>query len=261
MSPVKLELETVRLELSRGVARLVLDRPHALNAWTRKLGEELTLALDRAAEDSAVRAIVLTGAGRAFSAGADLKSGREFRSDGKPDALTLLREVYNPLLLRVRTIPKPTIAAVNGPAVGIGCSLALASDLILAAESAYFQLAFVNVGLGLDGGASATLSARVGQARAFQMAYLGEQVPAAQALEWGLINHVLPADELDNAAQGLANKLAAGSPGSYANIKRTINNVAYPRFEEQLDLEAELQQERAESEDYATAVRGFAAKH
>jgi 2-(1,2-epoxy-1,2-dihydrophenyl)acetyl-CoA isomerase len=87
------------------------------------------------------------------------------------------------------------------------------------------------------------------------------KVPAAEALEWGLINHVLPADELDNAAHGLANKLAAGSPGSYANIKRTINNVAYARFEEQLDLEAELQQERAESEDFASALRGFAAKH
>ena len=166
-------------------------------------------ALDHAAEDPEVRAIVFTGAGRAFSSGADLKAGGEFgreRQAGRaaPGCAT----VYNPLILRVRTVPKPVIAAVNGPAVGIGCSLALACDLIVAAESAYFLLAFVNIGLGLDGGASMTLPARVGHARAFEIAYLGERIPAAQALDWGLVNRVVADAELTAAASALA----GGSP-------------------------------------------------
>jgi len=127
----------------------------------------------------------------------------------------------------VRTIPKPVIAAVNGPAVGIGCSLALAADMIVASESAYFLLAFVNIGLGLDGGASATLAERVGHARAFEIAYLGERIPAATALDWGLVNRVVPDSELEVTVSALAAKLAAGPPGSYANIKRAINAHAY----------------------------------
>ena len=151
---------TVDLRVERGVGWVTLNRPEALNAWTRTLGEQLLAALDQLADDDEVRAIVLTGAGRAFSAGADLKSIGAAGDGTAPDVLSLLREVYNPLLLRVRTLPKPVVAAVNGPAAGIGCSLALAADLIVAAESAYFLLAFANIGLGLDGGASATLQAR-----------------------------------------------------------------------------------------------------
>jgi len=122
-----LDLETVKLDIDGAVARVTLNRPEALNAWTRQLGEDMLSALDRAAEDAAVRAIVLTGEGRAFSSGADLKAGSEFGANGSPDVLTRLRTTYNPLLLMVRTVTKPVIAAVNGPAVGIGCSLALAA--------------------------------------------------------------------------------------------------------------------------------------
>jgi 2-(1,2-epoxy-1,2-dihydrophenyl)acetyl-CoA isomerase len=180
--------------------------------------------------------------------------------NGSPDVLTPLREVYNPLILRVRTLPKPVVAAVNGPAVGIGCSLALAADLIVAAESAYFLLAFVNIGLGLDGGASQTLTARVGHARAFEIAYLGERIPAAKALSWGLVNEVVDAAELEARVSQLAARLAAGPPGSYANIKRTINERAYAGFAELLDLEAVLQQERAESKDFSEGVLAFVQK-
>jgi len=257
---IESELETVALTLTEGVARMVLNRPEALNAWTKQLGEELNAALDHAAEDPDVRAIVLTGAGRAFSSGADLKAGGELGGNGVPDVLTLLRTVYNPLILRVRTVPKPVIAAVNGPAAGIGCSLALASDLIVAADSAYFLLAFVNIGLGLDGGASLTLPARVGHARALEMAYLGERIPAAQALSWGMINQVVPAAELEDAVSALATRLAVGPPGSYATIKRTINDWAYDGFDELLELEAVLQQERAESADFAEGVLAFTEK-
>jgi 2-(1,2-epoxy-1,2-dihydrophenyl)acetyl-CoA isomerase len=252
-----LELETVQLDVSDRVARIVLNRPDALNAWTTQLGEDMRAALEHAAEDPEVRAIVFTGAGRAFSSGADLKAGGHFTDDGKPDVLSRLRGVYNPLLLRVRTVPKPVIAAVNGPAVGIGCSLALAADLIIAGESAYFLLAFVNIGLGLDGGASMTLPLRVGHARAFEIAYLGERISADTALEWGLVNRVVPDESLAETVAELAAKLAAGPPGSYANIKRTINASAYERFEQLLDQEAELQQGRAESADFMEGVLAF----
>jgi 2-(1,2-epoxy-1,2-dihydrophenyl)acetyl-CoA isomerase len=254
------DLETVKLETTSGVARIVLNRPQALNAWTRQLGEDMLSALHKVADDQEVRAIVFTGEGRAFSSGADLKAGGELGADGKVDVLTRLRTVYHPLIRGVRTVPKPVIAAVNGPAVGIGCSLALATDLIIAAQSAYFLLAFVNVGLGLDGGASLTLPARVGHARAFEIAYLGERIAAPQALEWGLINRVVPDDELDDAVAALAERLASGPPGSYANIKRTINDRLFVGFEDLLELEAVLQQERAESADFVEGVLAFTQK-
>jgi 2-(1,2-epoxy-1,2-dihydrophenyl)acetyl-CoA isomerase len=255
-----LNLETVDLTRSDGVAWVTMNRPEALNAWTRQLGRDMLAALDEVAQDPALRAIVLTGAGRAFSSGADLKAGGETGAGGEMDVLSPLREVYNPLLLRVRTIPKPVIAAVNGPAVGIGCSLALAADLVVASESAYFLLAFVNIGLGLDGGASQSLVARVGHARAFEMAYLGQRISAEQAERWNLINEVVAEDALTGRVGELAAQLAAGPPGSYATIKRTINTRAYAGFEELLDLEAVEQQQRAGSKDFVEGVVAFMQK-
>ena len=253
-------MRTTQLKLVGGVAWITLNRPEALNAWTRELGEDLGSALEQAAARPEARAIVVTGAGRAFSAGADLKASEELHGQGKPDVLTRLRETYNPLIRRIRTIPKPVVAAVNGPAAGIGCSLALAADLIIAAESAYFLLAFVNIGLALDGGASVFLPARIGHARAFELAYLGERLTATRALEWGLINRVVPDAELESEVGALAAKLAAGPPGSYASIKRTLNDQLYPRIERQLDNEAVLQQERAESADFAEGILALMQK-
>jgi 2-(1,2-epoxy-1,2-dihydrophenyl)acetyl-CoA isomerase len=255
---IDLDLQTVELQVSDRVASVTLNRPSALNAWTPQLGRELGAVLDRVAEDPEVRVIVFTGAGRAFSSGADLKNRAE--ADGTMDVQSALRDIYNPVMLRVRTVPKPVIAAVNGPAVGIGCSLALACDLIVAAESAYFLMAFVNIGLTLDGGASHTLPARVGHARAFEIAYLGERIAAAQALEWGLVNRVVPDGELAGAVGELSAKLAAGPPGSYAAIKRSINARAYAEFDDALELEAALQQERATSSDFGEGVMAFLEK-
>jgi len=257
---IGLDLETIAVDVREGVAWLTLNRPESLNAWTTQLAKELLAAIDHAADHREVRAIVLTGAGRAFSSGADLTADGGLGADGSPDVLTRLRGVFNPLLLRVRTVPKPVIAAVNGPAAGIGCSLALAADLIVAAESAYFLLAFVNIGLGLDGGASLSLPARVGHARAFEMAYLGERIEATRALAWGLVNQVVPDAELEPATSALAARLASGPPGSYAAIKRTLNDRLYAGFDELLDLEAVLQQERAESADFAEGVLAFMHK-
>jgi 2-(1,2-epoxy-1,2-dihydrophenyl)acetyl-CoA isomerase len=252
-----LELQTVKLQIDSGVATIELNRPEALNAWTRALGEDMLAALERAASESDVRAVVFTGAGRAFSSGADLKSGGELGPSGRLDVGSQLREAYNPLLLRVRNVDKPVIAKVNGPAVGIGCSLALACDLIVAAESAYFLLAFVNIGLGLDGGASLTLPLRAGHARAFEMAFLGERIPAARALEWGLVNRVVPDAELDEAVSSVAARLCAASPGALATMKRTINHRLYASLEDVLALETALQQERVESADFMEGVMAF----
>ncbi|HEY1510571.1 MAG TPA: enoyl-CoA hydratase-related protein [Solirubrobacteraceae bacterium] len=255
-----LDLQTVQCRIADGIGVMTLNRPPQLNAWIRRLGDDMLEALDGFASDPAVRAIVVTGAGRAFSSGADLKDTESFRPDGTVDVLTPLRESYNPVLMRIRTIDKPVIAAVNGPAAGIGCSLALACDLIVAARSAYFLLAFVNIGLGLDGGASMTLAARVGHARAFEIAYLGERIPASQALEWGMINRVVDDEQLQPAVDELAARLAAGAPGSYATIKRTINARAYEGFAELLDLEAVLQQQRTVTRDFREAAAAFAQK-
>jgi 2-(1,2-epoxy-1,2-dihydrophenyl)acetyl-CoA isomerase len=256
-----LKLETVRCGSDNGVGTITLNRPDALNAWIRRLGDDMLAALEHHAADPDVRVIVFTGAGRAFSAGADLKAGGELvGADGGFDALTPLREHYHPLLLRVRTVDKPVIAAVNGPAAGIGCSLALAADLIVATRSAYFLLAFVNIGLGLDGGASQLLRERVGHARAFQMAFLGERVDAEQALAWGMINQVVDDDQLGAAVAELAARLVAGPPGSYATIKRTINARAYDDFAQLLELEAVQQQQRIESKDFIEGVSAFVQK-
>src|SRR3954449_10246552 len=189
--------DTVIWEQDGGVGRLTLNRPDTLNAWTAEFGRELKAVIQGEASDESVRAVLITGAGRGFSSGADLKAGFDpHPEDGMPDVRKELHELYHPVIAGVRRLPKPVVAAVNGPAVGIGCSLALACDLVLAAESAFFGLAFVNIGLMPDGGSTAFVPPAVGRARAFQMALLGERIPAQQALDWGLVNWVYPDDRL-----------------------------------------------------------------
>ena len=158
-----------------------------------------------------MRAVVITGAGRAFSSGADLKdfSGGETTPDGRPDVYKTLTERYHPIMQAIREMPKPVVAAVNGAAVGIGCSLALCCDLIVAAESAYFLLAFVNIGLVPDGGSSLFVPTRIGMARATELAMLGERMAAAKALEWGLINRVVPDERFAEETAALAARLAS----------------------------------------------------
>ena len=240
--------------------RITLNRPDAMNAWDKQLGAELLAAVEEAAGDAAVRAVVITGAGRAFSSGADLRAGFDPTPEGHPDVETVLHEVYHPIITGLRQLPKPVVAAVNGPAVGIGCSLALAADLVVARESAYFLLAFVNIGLVPDGGSSLLLPERVGLARATEMAMLGERIPARQALEWGLINRVTSDDELDPVVDELAARLAAGPTRAYAGIKRQLNHWLFTRMAEQLDLEASIQQASAASGDFAEGVQAFLEK-
>src|SRR5918911_1526313 len=175
-------------EQSGGVGRITLNRPESLNAWTDEFGRELKQAITGDAADQSVRAVLITGAGRGFSSGADLKSGFDpHPDDGMPDIRKELNDLYHPLIAGVRRLEKPVVAAVNGPAVGIGASLAFACDLVLAAESSFFGLAFANIGLMPDGGATALLPAAVGKARAFELTLLAERLPAARALGWGLV--------------------------------------------------------------------------
>ncbi len=255
-----LELETVDLELRERVAWITLNRPEALNAFTPQMAGELLQVIDRLSQDREVRALVLRGAGRGFSSGADLKQATSWGSDGRIDLGTPLRDVFHPLILRLRTLEKPVIAAVHGGAVGFGCSVALAADIVVAAQSAYFLLAFANVGLTLDGGSSALLVARAGQGRASEMGLLAERIGAERALAWGLANQVVEDAQLEPAAGRLADRLAAGAPGSHAATKRALNQAAYPRLAEQLNLEAELQQERAMSADFIEGVSAFMQK-
>jgi len=252
---------TVTLQRRGAVATIELNRPDAMNAWNREFGEELRTVVERTAADPDVRAVVITGAGRAFSAGADLKDpGFSLTPEGHPDVRQALTERYHPIITGIREMPKPVIAAVNGPAAGIGCSLALSCDLVLAADSAYFLLAFVNIGLVPDGGSSVFVPARVGFTRAIEMATLGERVPAPQALDWGLINRVHPDDAFPAEVEALMDRLAAGPTASYAGTKRQLNARVYAGMEEQLELEARVQEEMAASDDFLEGVTAFVEK-
>jgi len=253
--------ETIVWEQTGGVGRLTLNRPETLNAWTPQLGIELRTIIERDAADEAVRAVLITGAGRGFSSGADLKAGFDpAPDDGMPDVYKELHDVYHPAIAGLRRLEKPVVAAVNGPAVGIGCSLALACDLIMAAESAYFGLAFVNIGLMPDGGSTAFVPPAVGRARAFQMALLGERIPAPQALEWGLVNWVHPDDRLMPEAEALVERMAAGPTRSYAASKRALNQFIYRDLDAQLDLEAELQHALGRTKDFIEGTVAFVEK-
>src|SRR5215203_2280867 len=253
--------EHVVWEQGGGVGRVTLNRPDSLNAWTEDFGLELKQVITGDAADESVRAVLITGAGRGFSSGADLKAGFDpHPDDGMPDIRRNLLELYHPVIAGVRRLEKPVVAAVNGPAVGIGASLALACDLVLAAESAYFGLAFVNIGLMPDGGSTLFVPTAVGKARAFQMALLGERIEARRALEWGLVNFVHPDDRLLDEAYALVARLAAGPTRSYAGSKRALNQMLYPDLDGQLSLEAELQHGLARTRDFQEGALAFLEK-
>ena len=256
-----LETVTLRRGASNGAElRIELNRPDRMNAWDRQLGLDLRAAVELAADDASVRAVTITGSGRAFSSGADLRAGFDPAPDGRPDLGTVLRERYHPIIVGVRRLPKPVLAAVNGPAVGIGCSLALACDLIVAKESAYFLLAFVNIGLVPDGGSSVFVPARAGAGRAAAMALLGERIPAARASAWGLVDVVTSDDSFDEEVDALAERLATGPTRAYAAAKEQINARAYAGLEEQLELEASQQHDLAGSADFTEGVTAFLEK-
>jgi 2-(1,2-epoxy-1,2-dihydrophenyl)acetyl-CoA isomerase len=252
--------ETVDLYRDGAAAKIVLNRPARMNALSVGLSDDLLTVLREVAHDDSVRAVLLTGAGKAFCSGADLKESAEAAQAGKLDTDTVLIRRYHPIVTTIRQMEKPVVTAVNGPAAGAGVSLALAGDLVVAAESAYFMLAFVGIGLVPDGGASLFVPSRVGFARAAEMALLGEPVPAAKAVEWGLINFAWPDAEFAAKADALVQRLADGPTRSYAASKRELNHWLYDRMDAHLELEASLQRELATSADFIEGVGAFLQK-
>src|SRR3954470_9520326 len=254
--------ETVTWNVADGVGQITLNRPDTLNAWNTQFGLDLREIVTKDAQDDSVRSLLITGAGRGFSSGADLKNEGtgDTADDGLPDVRKRLTELYHPILLGLRELPKPVVAAVNGPAVGIGASLAFACDLLVASSTAYFNLAFVNIGLMPDVGSPACVPAAVGKARAFEMAYLGDRIPAQQALDWGLINHVVEPESLPKESLELAQRLAQGPTRSYAGSKRALNRMLYGDLNAQLEFEAEIQHELFRTNDVREGVTAFVEK-
>jgi 2-(1,2-epoxy-1,2-dihydrophenyl)acetyl-CoA isomerase len=255
------EGDTVRTRRDGTVAVVELHRPDSLNAFNVQMAKELHAALSSIAGESAVRAVVLTGAGRGFSSGFDLLSGGlPTLPSGRPDLRWGLLEVFNPVVLLLREMPQPVVAAINGVAAGIGASYALACDLIVAARSATLLLAFVNVGLVPDGGSTVLVQARAGIGRALEMSLLGDQISAERALEWGLVNRVEDDERLMDEAMAMARRLGEGPRAAQAAIKALVNATILDQLKSQLTLEADLQGVRGESDEAADAVRAFVAK-
>jgi 2-(1,2-epoxy-1,2-dihydrophenyl)acetyl-CoA isomerase len=253
---------TVNVCRTARAVKIELNRPERMNAWSAAMSADLLSALRAAAADDGVRAVMLTGAGRAFCSGADLKDAmaQAAANGGRLDNQATLVEAYNPIVTTIREMAKPVLTAVNGPAAGAGLSLALAGDLVVAAESAYFTLAFVNIGLVPDAGASLFVPSRIGFARAAEMALLGEPVSAARAADIGLINAVWPDGEFAARADALLERLGNGPTRSYAGSKRELNHWLYARMPEHLAFEAELQGELADSKDFREGVAAFLEK-
>jgi 2-(1,2-epoxy-1,2-dihydrophenyl)acetyl-CoA isomerase len=252
--------DTVLVTSSEGVATITLNRPDALNSLTVELKEALLEVFRQVAADPAARAVVLTGAGRGFCAGQDLREHAELLAAGDASPLNTVEKHYNPLALALATMPKPVIAAVNGMAAGAGASLTFAADFRIAADNAKFLLAFANVGLGLDTGASWTLPRLIGQARATALALLAEPVSASAALEMGLVNAVVPGEELAGAAHELAARLAAGPTAAYAAIKESFAFASAHPFSAALEKEGELQNRLGATADHRDATAAFVRK-
>lgn len=247
----------LRVEVADAIATITLDRPDALNSLTVPLKEDLRTALERAGTDPAVRAVVLTGAGRAFCAGQDLRERLE------PDAAPLAEEIrlrYNPLIRTMWELDKPIIGAINGIAAGAGASLAFACDVRVAAEGASFLLAFGRVGLVPDSGATWLLPRLVGGAKAAELALLGEPLSALEAERLGLVARVVAPDELAQAARAIAARLAAGAPRAIALTRAALRRSWASTFDEQLELEAELQGQAGATADHAEGVAAFVEK-
>jgi enoyl-CoA hydratase/carnithine racemase len=229
------------------VLRLTLDRPDKLNAVDTPLLTELAARLGDAAADDSVRAVLLTGAGRAFCSGGDLTGG-----DTKGAVLAA-----NEVVRAITALPKPVVAGVHGPAVGFGCPLALSCDLVVAARSAFFQLAFSRVGLMPDGGASALLPAAIGRARATRMALTAEKVSAAVAFEWGMISHVVDDADYETELAAIMQAVATGPAQSYRWIKRALAAATLSDLEAVQALEADGQQVLVKTNDFRRGTEAF----
>ncbi len=253
--------EQIQTASADGVLTITLNRPEALNAFIPELHRELADALKQAERDAATRVLVITGAGRAFCAGQDLKALEDLPPAGQPTGLqSLLRTSYNPLILRLRAMEKPVIAAINGVAAGAGLSLALACDIRIAGESAVFTCAFTRVGLVPDSGSTYLLPQVVGIGRALELAWTSRTVSAQEALHIGLVNRVVPAERVLPEAQELAGQLARGAATAIGLTKRAMYRGLTSDLETMLDYEAGLQEAAARTEDFREGLAAFKEK-
>jgi 2-(1,2-epoxy-1,2-dihydrophenyl)acetyl-CoA isomerase len=244
-----------------GVGLIQLNRPEKMNAIGALTRKQLGDAIKQVERDDAVRVVVMTGSGRAFCSGADVSEMAQEGGMRTPeDVGNVLRNEYMPMLTRLRTMPKPVIAAMNGPAVGIGASYALACDIRIATPEAYILEAFVNIGLAPDGGVSWLLPRLAGTGIAYEMFFTGKPLQAADAHRLGVINRIVPADRLEAEVRELAAQLAAQPKGAMAGAKRAVTHALESSYEEALEFESYLQEAQAASPEFADGVQAFLAK-
>ncbi|WP_068088782.1 enoyl-CoA hydratase-related protein [Novosphingobium rosa] len=255
-----MSFDHITFSIETGIARLTLNRPETLNALSRPLLGEMMEALDLVRDSHDVRVLVLRGEGRGFSSGADLSGGGSPAGSSGFDAGQVLEDFYNPLMERFFALPFPVIAAVHGPVVGAGCMIALAADIVLAARSAYFLQAFVNIGLIPDAGSTWWLPRLIGPGRALAMMMLGERVPAETAAGWGMINEAVEDAELENRTSALATRLAHGPTRAYGLIRQAVRQGLAQGFSQSLSLERAGQQAAGSSADFLEGVSAFREK-
>lgn len=247
----------IKLEKNGLIATITLNREDVFNAFNDEQSYELQNALKEVAKDNDIRVVILTGAGKAFCSGQDLKA---IASTEKRSLSESLYKRYNPIIRAMRELPKPIICKLNGVAAGAGCSLALASDFIVASEKASLIEVFINVGLVLDSGSSYFLPRLVGSCRAFELSTMGNKVSANQALEWGMVNRVVPHDELENATSEIANYYANAPTKAISLMKKMLNKSFHSDLDTMLDYEAYCQEIAGNSEDYKEGVSAFNEK-
>jgi 2-(1,2-epoxy-1,2-dihydrophenyl)acetyl-CoA isomerase len=252
---------SLRYEVADGVAIITFDRPDVLNAFNDELGHAALDAVAKASADDAVRCIVITGEGRAFSSGEDLGALADGYRRGDTAPLgNILVDRYNPLIRAIASAPKPVVAAVNGVAAGAGASIALACDFRIASEKAKLVLAFIKVGLVPDSGGIWFLTKMLGAAKAWELAALGEPISAEEALRLNLVNRVVPLDEFEDAWRSFAGELASGPTRAFALTKRLLRSAMESPLDDQLDLEGELQAEAGRTQDHLEGVQAFLGK-
>ena len=249
--------ETLLLTIENNIATITLNRPDVYNAFNDKLSYDLQDALKQCEKDKSVRVIVLTGAGKAFCSGQDLKASM---AEGKRSFIDSLHKRYNPIIRSMRNIPKPIICKLNGVAAGAGCSLALACDMIIASETATLIEVFINIGLVLDSGSSYFLPRLIGSARAFEMSTMGGKVSATQAFQWGMVNKVVKAEELDSATAEVVNYFANAPTKAIGLMKKMLNKSGSSDLETMLTYEAYCQEIAGSSADNTEGVAAFIEK-